>query len=64
MDKAEFCARFKASMTRMAPFEAFEDGYPVSDYADDIASSYFTGQHQDGASPEECAQADISYWGD
>jgi hypothetical protein len=32
-------------------------------YADEVAPAYFVEQHQEGESPEDCAQAGISYWG-
>lgn len=64
LDRDAFCARFKAEMLRLAPFSHFADGGTVADYADEVAPSYFEDQHQDGETPEECAEADISYWCD
>ncbi len=40
--------------------EKFDDGESIADYADETAPSYY----KDGESPEECAEADISYWGE
>jgi hypothetical protein len=61
--KEEFCARFKAYMLSVAG-ETFDDGEPIADYADETAPTYWDepGQRKEG--PEECAQADMSYWGD
>lgn len=63
LDKATFCARFKAAMLRRAG-PTFDDGTSIADYADETAPSYFDEQHQDGESPEACADADISDWGE
>ena len=64
LSKEEFCARFRACMLKQAGFENFDDGTSVADYADDTAPSYWEDQHKDGESPEECAEADMSYWGE
>lgn len=69
LSKDTFCARFKAYMITHAGFEKFDDdeegaGETVADYADATAPSYWEEQHQDGESPEECAAADMSYWGE
>jgi hypothetical protein len=59
----EFCARFKARMITRAG-ETFEDGDSVAEYADMVAPSYFDDPMMRDEGPEECADADISYWGD
>lgn len=69
LPKDEFCARFKAYMIKHAGFEKFDDdddgpGPTVAEYADDTAPTYWEEQHRNGESPEECAEADISYWGE
>lgn len=63
LSKEDFCSRFKAHMLKKAG-EKFDDGESIADYADETAPTYYEDQHQDGESPEECAEADISYWGD
>jgi hypothetical protein len=63
LSKDEFCARFKAHMLKMAG-EKFDDGESIADYADETAPTYWEDQHKDGEAPEDCAEADISYWGD
>ena len=59
----EFCERFKARMLERAG-PTFDDGESIADYADEAAPAYFedAAQREDG--PEECADADMSYWGD
>lgn len=63
LSKEVFCQRFKARMLAAAG-ETFDDGDSIADYADETAPSYFEDQHKGGESPEECADADISYWGE
>ena len=59
----EFCAQFKARMLgRSGP--TFGDGTSVADYADEAASAYWETDWQRALGPEECADADISYWGE
>lgn len=64
MPHDQFVERFKAHMVANAGFEKFDDGMAVADYAAEIAESYYEDidQRQDG--PEECADSDISYWGE
>lgn len=62
LPKEEFCARFKARMLKAGA--TFDDGSSVAEYADDTAPTYWEEQHKDGESPEECADADMSYWGE
>lgn len=63
LPKDEFCTRFKARMIAVAG-ENFSDGTPIADYADTTAPTYWEDQHKDGDSPEECADGDISCWGE
>jgi hypothetical protein len=63
LPKDEFVARFKAHMLATAG-DKFEDGSSIAEYADEAAPAYWAEQHKDGESPEECAEADISYWED
>lgn len=59
----EFCARFKARMLdRAGP--AFDDGDSIADYADMTAPTYFEDEMQRADGPEDCADADMSYWGE
>jgi hypothetical protein len=64
LPRDEFLARFKARMLRAG--ERFDDGSSIARYADDTGPTYFDGQHAEDPTitPEECAEADISYWGD
>lgn len=63
LTKEEFCVRFKAHMLKLtAP--TFADGGSIADYADETAPSYWETGWQRALGPEECADADISYWGE
>lgn len=59
----EFVQRFKARMLSVAGTK-FDDGESIADYADETAPTYWEekGQREDG--PEECADSDMSYWGE
>lgn len=59
----EFRDRFKARMLERAGTR-FDDGESIADYADEIADTYFETDWQRALGPEECADADMSYWGD
>jgi len=64
MTEAEFTERFVAQMLKRAG-PKFNDGSSNEEYARATAPSYFEEQHQqDGESPEDCADADMSYWGE
>ncbi len=58
---AEFCARFKAHMLERAG-PTFDNGDSIAEYADDTAPSYWEDPF--GETPEDCADADMSYWGE
>jgi hypothetical protein len=63
MTKEEFIASFVAYMCKRAPFERFDDGETVADYAHGIAISYWEDPDcRDD--PEECAESHMSYWGE
>lgn len=62
MTEQEFCNRFTAEILRLAKRTTFEDGSSIEEYARDTAPSYFEEQHARGMSPEDCADADVSYW--
>ena len=63
LTKEDFCARFKARMVAVAG-DTFDDGKSIAEYADEIGPTYWAEQHQDGESPEDCADSDMSYWGE
>jgi hypothetical protein len=63
ISKDEFCARFKARMIAMAG-EKFDDGESIADYADETGPTYWNEPSQRAEGPEECADADMSYWGE
>lgn len=60
----EFTKRFVDRMCKLAPFDKFEDGQTVASYAEDTAKIYWEDQHQDGETPEDCADSDMDYWGE
>lgn len=65
MEQQEFCKRFVEHMVRAAWFDKFDDGMTVREYAEETAPTYWEDQHQrDGESPEDCAESDMSYWGE
>ncbi len=63
--KDQFVDRFVAHMLKSGG-PRFDDGESIEDYAREVAPSYYEGQHCDdsGESPEECADTDMSYWGE
>lgn len=63
ISKEEFCQRFKARMLAVAG-EKFDDGDSIAEYADGTAPSYWGEPDQRAEGPEECADADMSYWGE
>ncbi|MFT4097045.1 MAG: hypothetical protein QM651_07960 [Rhodoblastus sp.] len=68
MTKDEYVSRFKARMIAKAGFETFDDGCKVADYASEAAETAFEewtareGQYRE--TPEDDADADMSYWGE
>jgi len=42
----------------------FDDGDSIADYADDAGPTYWETDWQRAMGPEECADADMSYWGE
>ncbi len=62
----QFTPLFVEAMMAQSPIgNTFDDGVTVQDYAHQVAESYWANQHlEDGTSPEDCAAADISYWGE
>ena len=63
MERDEFVARFKAEMLRCAG-ETFDDGSSIAEYADETGPTYWDDPAQRAEGPEECARADMSYWGE
>lgn len=63
ISKEEFCRRFKARMLACAG-EKFDDGTSIAEYAEETAPNYYDDPDQRSDGPEECADADISYWGE
>lgn len=64
MEQAEFCARFKAHMLKRAG-PVFDDGESIAEYADETGPTYFESYPSPLCeTPEECADADMSYWGE
>ncbi len=61
LSQEAFCARFKAHLLKIAG-DTFADGESIADYADEIAPTYWAEQHQDGETPEDCAEADMDNW--
>jgi hypothetical protein len=64
LDANTFADRFTAEVIRLAGRRTFDDGESIETYARETALSYFEDQYRDGMSPEECAEADVGYWGD
>lgn len=63
LTKEEFCRRFIERMVSVGG-ETFDDGGSIREYAEAVAPSYWENQNFDGETPEDCAAADISYWGE
>lgn len=61
--REEFCARFKAYMLSVSG-PTFDDGDSIAEYADETAPSYFDDEQMRAEGPEDCASADMSYWGE
>lgn len=64
MTKGEFCWRFILRMIERAGEAKFEDGTNLYEYAVTTAPTYWDEPDQREEGPEECADADMSYWGD
>jgi hypothetical protein len=64
LTKEEFCRRFVDCMIRRAGFEHFDDGMSVREYAEMAAPAYWDEPQQREEGPEDCAAADMDYWGE
>lgn len=62
--RAEWCKRFVQHMIDRAGRDHFDDGELILDYAERTAPTYWETDWQRGMGPEECADADMSYWGE
>lgn len=63
MEKEEFCRRFKVHMLAIAGSK-FDDRSSIASYAEETAPAYWDEPDLRKEGPEECAQTDVSYWGD
>lgn len=64
MTMQEFVDRFVARMLAVAG-STFDDGSSIKQYAEDTAPSYFDDHGNDPLeSAEDCADSDMSYWGE
>ena len=64
LTREEWERRFVARMVSTAGFDRFDDGELVSDYAKGVAPSYWEVDEDAKEGPEDCADADMSYWGE
>lgn len=62
--KEQFVSRYISYMTGAAWFTHFDDGMPVETYAAEAAEAAWDEPHQRDDGPEECARAEMSYWGE
>lgn len=60
----QFIERFVKRIVERSPRPAFDDGESVEEYARATAPSYWEQEHQRAEGPEECADSDMSYWGE
>jgi hypothetical protein len=59
----EFSQRFIERMVRHPNAVSLRDGSSVRLYAERVAHAYWIEAHENNASPEDFADADMSYWG-
>lgn len=64
LTEQQFIERFVSRCLSMCGFTHFDDGMPVADYAADVAKSYYDNPLYREEGPEECADSDMSYWGE
>lgn len=64
LTREQFCKRFVTRMIDTAGADHFDDGELILDYAYEVAPTYFETKWQRDMGPEECADADMSYWGE
>lgn len=63
MGRQEFVDRFVERMLRKAG-PKFDDGSSIEEYARETGPTYYEDEEQRSCGPEECADADMSYWGE
>ena len=61
--QAEFVERFVAHMLKVGG-QKFDDGTSIEEYARMTGPTYWEDEEQRSWGPEECADADMSYWGE
>lgn len=61
--QSEFVERFTKRMLDRAGTH-FDGGDSIAEYAADVAPSYYECKSQREEGPEECADSDMSYWGE
>ena len=59
----EFSNRFITRMISRSDVTYIRDGLSVRQYAIKAAPTYWKEAGQEGVSPEDCADEDMSYWG-
>ena len=61
-ERTQWIERFVARMLKAGP--TFDDGTSIEEYAREVAPTYWEDglYREDG--PEECAESDMSYWGE
>jgi hypothetical protein len=59
----EFSDRFITRMISRSDVTYIRDGLSVRQYAVKAAPAYWQEARNEGLSPEECADEDMSYWG-
>ena len=64
MTRNEFVQRFVDHCVQSCGFTNFDDGESVADYALSVAGSYWDDEDRRADGPEDCADEDISYWGE
>lgn len=64
LSEHSFVARFTERCLKTCGFTHFDDGTSVQDYCEKVAPSYWADPFQREIGPEECADEDMSYWGE
>ena len=64
MTLQEFTDRFTKRCLVQCGFTHFDDGMAVSKYCADVAKFYHSDPFCAKNGPEECADSDMSYWGE
>lgn len=63
LTKEEWCERFVARMLKCAG-PKFDDGTSIEEYGREVAPSYWEDEDLREEGPDECADEDMSYWGE